>query len=186
MFKGHGIKEGDMGASGLLDVERRVESACVESLKTWTDLTALLENGADGIVSRRDCDEQAGFPSLYVEAYNLAEYGAHTGNYMGGLRLGGMTYIDDDVNQDTVKRVMGAARSWINRKDATGKEGIVTILNNTTSAQTAGNEVYFFAVELDMFGDGGSQAYIVQSTRVNRAHEGIIEATIVCMPSRPN
>jgi len=164
-------------SSGLLDVERRVQKACLESLKAWAPLTALV--AVAKIVEKRDASGDGGFPSAYVEANNFAEYGLHTGNYLGGIRCGGMTYMDDDLDMEIAKQILGAFRSW-------GMQtGLKTVLNNTTSAQTAGSEVWFFAVENDIYGDGGLPAMVHPGERSERAHEVVFELTAVCMPSRP-
>lgn len=166
-------------ASGLLDIERRVELTAIESLKTWVDLTNLLADGANSIVQMGDCDEEGEFPACYAEGINVAEFGHTSGNYVGGLRVGGLTYMDDDINQKKVKAILGAIRSWAQQS------GLMTILNNTVSSQTAGAEVWFFAVELDPYGDGASPAYIQKSSKGDRWYEGTMEIYIVCMPSRP-
>jgi hypothetical protein len=151
----------------------------VESLRTWTDLIALLENGVNGVVQGGDADTQAGFPQAYVQGINVAEFGLNTGNYIGGMRLGGLTYIDDDKNQENVKKVLGALRSWAQQS------GLKTILNNTVSASAAGSEVWFFAVEMDFYGDGASAAFIQTASKSDRWYEAVLELGIVCMPSRP-
>jgi len=164
-------------SSGLLDVERRVQKAALESLLLWTDLTALLDDGH--IVEKRNAAVDGKLPSAYVEAANMAEYGLHTGNYMGGLRVGGLTYKDDDKDMEIVRKILGAARSW-------GMQtGLATVLNNTASASAAGSEVWFFAVENDIYGGGGLPALIRGGNDENRMHEGVLELTAVCMPSRP-
>ena len=136
-----------MGASGLLDVGRRVEKAVVESLLTWNDLTDLLSNPT-AVGRKGQASARAVFPHAWVQGYNFAEYGLHTGNYLGGIRLGGVTYKDEDPDEDVVKSLQGAFLSWAQQS------GLLTILNNTASAQAAGSEVWFFAVELDLQGQG--------------------------------
>ena len=164
-------------SSGLLDIERRVVSAAIESLLTWAPLTDLV---SDRIVRRKDASTMKAFPAVYVECYNMSEWGLHTGNHLGGLRLGGMSYKDDDPDQDQVYQILGAFRSWL------FQNGIVTILNNTLSARTAGSEVWFFECTQDMHGQGGNAAYITSNVNMDRTNEAVIEATIICMPSRPS
>lgn len=164
-------------SSGLLDVERRVQSAALELLSAWTALTDLLADGT--VVQYRNAGVVAKFPSAYVQGYNFAEFGLHTGNYMGGLRIGGFSYMDDDEDRDVILQIMGALRSWAMQT------GLATLLNNTTSAQTAGSELHVFAVETDMLGDGTQPGYFRDGSDSDRTHEATIEFTLVCMPSRP-
>ena len=168
-----------MADSGLIDIEVRVEKCAVESLKTWTPLTSRLTAPA-AIVRKRQASEDALWPGVYAQGYNFAEFGLHTGNYIGGLRVGALTYMDDDKDQDVCKALLGAFRSWAMQT------GLKTILNNTASAQAAATAVWFFAAELDLFGEGGNVGYIVDGERNERANEGVLELTVVCMPSRPS
>jgi len=166
------------GGSGLLDIERRVELAALERLRGFADLLGLLSAPTD-IVVNGDASSVATWPGVYVEAYNMAEYGTHTGNYMGGLRLGAYTYKDDDKDNAKAKQFLGAFRMWAQQID------LVSLLNGTASAQATGSKVWFFAAELDINGTGGNPGFITEATRKTNANEAVLEISIVCAPSRP-
>jgi len=182
-----------MIGSGILDVEARVEGAALELAKAYTDLIGLLENGAASVVIRRNGAVKASYPSVYVEAYNLAEYGGRTGNYIGGIRFGAVTYKDDDKSRAAMKQIVGGLRGLIAQGniDDNFADSFKDQLNSTVSAQASGSEVWFFTAQpdLDM---SGANAVFYEEPRVdpnepeNRINQGIIEVTIVCMPSRNN
>jgi len=174
------------GGSGLLDIERRAELAFLERLRGFDELLDIVgaANANTAIVQWKDASNEAQYPSAYVQAYNMAEYGANTGCYLGGVRLGGVTYIDDDVDKAVCRQFLGAFRSFAQQID------LVSLLNGTTSAQTVGSYIWFYACELDIHGTGGNEPYIMDPQegeigRFMRANQAIFELTVVCMPSRP-
>ena len=121
--------------SGLLDIENRVDLAVQESLKDWESLTALIP--AANVLLKAEADKGEKYPALYVEAFDLAEFGRRTGWYLGGLRMGGISFQDDDRNRSVCKKIQGAAHMWVQQ------ENVVELLNATASAQTFGNHVTF-------------------------------------------
>lgn len=168
------------GGSGILDIERRVENAVIERLRGFTDVINLLKSGAASVMKKKDASVTAEYPSVYVEAYNFAEYGRHTGNYMGGIRFGAVTYRADDLNREIAKSILGGFRSFLQQVD------LVSLLNGTVSAQTFGSLVWFFSVELDMFGSGGNAAFFeADEVATNRKWEAVQEVACVVAPSRP-
>lgn len=154
-----------------LDVEVRVEAACKELLAKNADLSALV---GGRILTARDATQTADYPSCYVEAYNVAESFLHTGVYQGGLRLGAVSYADDDKDRSVCKAILGHLREFFQDKD------LVARLNNTTAAKTTATACWFHAVQIDM-----SEAYMNETQLFVRQNEGIIEAMIIVMPARP-
>lgn len=155
-------------SSGLLDVERRIEAAALELLNSWTPLTPLVKQ----IIRRRDASIAADYPCAYVEAYNMVEYSMRTGNYLGGLRLGAMTYQVNDRSSEVVKQIIGALRMWMMQED------LAIQFTATTSAQTFGSYLTVIAFEQD---EGASYEFQEGSDKLN---ERILETTIVARPSR--
>lgn len=168
------------GGSGILDVERRVELAVLERVRGFTEILDLVKDKAPtSIVHGNDASKPAVFPTCYVEAFNFAEFGRHTGNYMGGVRLGGMTFKDDDQGSLVSRAFLGAFKSWAQQVD------LVSLLNGTTSANAFASRVWFFASELNINGDFGNVGFITESTRNTNVNEAVQEITMVCAPNRP-
>lgn len=159
--------------SGILDIERRIESAALENLQEFEALTNLLAEGSTSVIRRRDASLTANYPCAYAEAYNMVEFGLHTGAYMGGLRLGGLTYKENDKSREIAKQITGAFRAWSQQTQ------LVTFVNGTTSAHTSGQYITFWAIEMEP----DSPAYMVETESVRNYNEAISELMVVCRPS---
>jgi hypothetical protein len=153
--------------SGRLDVERRLEDAVLELLDAWTPLTSI--DDYRGTVKRRDLSVDAEYPRAYVQAYNMSEHGAHTGWYLGGLRLGALTYEDVDKSGGVVEQILGALRMWAQQ------ENLVALINETVSAQTFGSELTLVYVVHDTAYEDATEASL---------HARVLELTVVLRPSR--
>jgi len=153
------------------DIEKRVELVATESLAGYKAISDLVTTA--GVVRRRG-DAYGIFPSIYVEGYNFMEFGLHTGNYRGGLRIGCMSYVDDDLDADQAKAVLGAVRQWAQQVD------LVDLLNKTDAARAAISEAWFFAAQIDE-----NAAYSEDPDLTGKVNTFILEVMIVMMPSRP-
>jgi hypothetical protein len=127
------------------------------------------------VLARRDASAVAVYPCAYVEYINAVEFGLHTGCYFGTLRLGAVSYADDDIDREDVKKITGALRSWLQQED------LLTQLNATTAGKTLGQHVQFYAVQLD-----SGASYIPFETGIaQRLNEIVIDAMAVARPSYP-
>ena len=156
-------------SSGLLDIERRVEDAALELLNSFVDLTGI--TGFKRVIRRRDARYAAGYPCLWIECYNMAEYGLHTGCYLGGLRFGSISHAQDDLSRDIAKQIMGAVRMFCQQED------LETQFNNTAAAQAVGGL-------LTMIHVANENAPYYNEVAGMPMHEMIYELTIVARPSR--
>lgn len=154
-----------MPVSGF-DIETRVESAALELLAAFADLTALAPKK---IVSRRNTASAADYPAVWVQAVGFAEFGRHLGWYRGGLQIAGVTHRADDKSLSAVKTLLGALRYWTQQTD------LVTQLNATAAAKAAATALDVRDVELD----GAAFDYSDEQT-----NELIIVLAVLCRPSR--
>ena len=149
----------------ILDMERRIESACLELLQANTDLIGLSAN----VRSYADASQDAAYPAALVMVHGLEEAGENFGWYYALVTLIAITYREDDEDQVINKKVLGALRGWAQQTD------LVNQLNNTTSAQAADT-----LLDVRYFVHDGIQ----YQTEQDRAFERGVDNRILVRPSR--
>lgn len=153
-----------------LDVEKRVEAAAVELLQAFDLLIDAVGYEPLNIRRRGDTSREAQLPRVWVQAIGFAEFGRHTGQYLGALQMGSMNYRADDPEGTVLDNIIGALRGWAQQTD------LVTQLNATFVAQASETEltVNYFALEgapFDM-SSGRIQEHVLSSALHVRPSRG--------------
>lgn len=119
-------------ADQIIDVERRLELAAQELLKTFVLLTALTT--AARVVIYRDASHTVDYPCATVQAIGFAEFGLNTGWYRGALQLAALTYRQEDTSRGVLKRILGALRAWGQQTDLETQLKATAIAQATATA----------------------------------------------------
>jgi hypothetical protein len=154
-------------ATVKIDIERRLELAVQELLKTETLLTDLVT--ANGVVIAHDRSASVIYPAASIGVINAMEFGLMTGWYMCGLQLSALTYRQDDESRSTLKQIAGVFRGWAQ------KTGVVAALNATAIATATATVLGVEDVRLDDMSFDNSE---------DKIQELVVPVSVLCRPSQ--
>jgi len=156
-------------AAVMLDIETRVEAAALELLRAISGLTTLV-GGAARVRRAFDGTSQAAFPCATVHAVNFIEHGAHSGCYLGILRLSALTYQDVDKAGTQVRSILGWLRGWAQQTDLAAQ------INDTVTAKAT-------ATKLTCVWATCHQALAYENAEIKNVRQWIFEPLLLVRPN---
>jgi len=154
-------------AASIIDIERRLELAAQELMKTCAVLIALVT--AARVFRKNDTSHAVDYPCATVMVIGAPQFGDRTGWYLCALQLSAMTYRSDDQSKEILEQVAGALRGFLQQTD------IHTQLNTTAIATATATALDVREVLLD----GPSF-----DASTDKIQETVVTASALCRPTQ--
>lgn len=119
-------------AAVVIDIERRLELATQELLKSVAVLTALTT--AARVIIENDTSHAADYPAASIHVAGAPQFVDRTGWYLCALQLSALTYRKDDASRSVLKQILGALRGFIQQTDLASQYNATTIAKATATA----------------------------------------------------